>query len=131
MLSRRSFLLASGGAAAMAFAPSVNAQRTRSAEPPFTGPLPPSIAALESMTSLVRPITSAEREGRIERARKLMATENIEAIVLTGGTSSQNPIPSSSVRLSKRIAPAKSSPARRWPRKPTSAPGRKTRALTN
>jgi Xaa-Pro dipeptidase len=49
--------------------------------------LPPSIAALESMRSLVKPITLAERQARIERARELMVEHKIDAIMLTGGTS--------------------------------------------
>ena len=32
------------------------------------------------------PITTTERSGRLEKARRLMATEKIAAIVLTGGS---------------------------------------------
>jgi Xaa-Pro dipeptidase len=49
--------------------------------------LPPSIAALSSMRSRVRPITIAEREARITQAQKLMAAGGIDAILLAGGTS--------------------------------------------
>lgn len=52
-----------------------------------TPKLPPSIAALESMRSEVKPITLAERQARIERARELMSANKIDAIVLAGGTS--------------------------------------------
>jgi Xaa-Pro dipeptidase len=49
--------------------------------------LPPSIAALESMRPLVKPITTAERQTRIERAQELMRQFKIDAIVMAGGTS--------------------------------------------
>jgi Xaa-Pro dipeptidase len=84
MLSRRSFLSITGAAAAFSTT-GLSAQRGRSAEP--SGPLPPSIAALASMRSRATPITVEERRGRIERARKLMADNKLDAIVLAGGTS--------------------------------------------
>ena len=77
MFSRRNFLLTSGGAS---LTPLLRAQ---------TSPLPPAIAALTSMTALARPFTNAEREVRIEKARRLMAAEKMDAIVLTGGASPQ------------------------------------------
>ncbi|MDH4065928.1 MAG: Xaa-Pro peptidase family protein, partial [Acidobacteriota bacterium] len=49
--------------------------------------LPPSIAALTSMKDQASPITADERRGRIEKARRLMAEQNIGALMLTGGTS--------------------------------------------
>jgi Xaa-Pro dipeptidase len=49
--------------------------------------LPPSIAALPSMKAQVRPITSAEREQRLEQARQLMRENKIDALFLAGGTS--------------------------------------------
>ncbi len=111
MLSRRSFLLTSGSAA-VGLAPLVNAQRG-STEAPLAGPLPPSIAALRSMTSLVRPITNAEREARIEKARNLMVTGKIDAIVLSGGASPQyfaNVQLGGGERLWALVLPAKSNP---------------------
>jgi Xaa-Pro dipeptidase len=39
------------------------------------------------MTGQVRPFGNHEREVRLERARRLMATEKIDAIVLSGGAS--------------------------------------------
>lgn len=71
MLSRRDLIRI--GAAA------VSAPLARSAT------TPPAIAALQPMTGRVRPFTNAEREARIEKARRLMAAENIGAIVLSGG----------------------------------------------
>jgi len=49
--------------------------------------LPPSLAALKSMRGQVRPITNAEREKRLERARQLMRENKIDALFLAGGTS--------------------------------------------
>ena len=39
------------------------------------------------MRDLAKPITSDERRARIEKARRLMATEKIDALILSGGTS--------------------------------------------
>ena len=50
-------------------------------------PLPPSIAALASMRSQVRPITADERRARVERARKLMVEQKMNAVMLCGGSS--------------------------------------------
>jgi Xaa-Pro dipeptidase len=75
MFSRRSFLWI--GTTALA-----------KAQEPSYGRLPPSIAALKSMTGQVRPITSGERNARIEKARKLMIDQKFGAIILSGGTSS-------------------------------------------
>lgn len=92
MLSRRSFLsVASGTAAALSVvAPrSLHAQRGEGSNQPGLKQLPPSIAALQPMTGQVRPFTNTEREARLEKARRLMTAEKIEAIVLTGGVSSR------------------------------------------
>src|SRR5579875_1675144 len=86
MLSRRSFMLVSSAAVLSRTAPPVLAQR---AQPPaFHGPLPPSIAALQSLTGQVRPVSNEERQARIEKARRLMAQYKIGAIILCGGASS-------------------------------------------
>jgi Xaa-Pro dipeptidase len=112
MLSRRSFLFASG--AVVGLAPLADAQRGRgAAEAPLSGPLPPAIAALQSMSGLVRPITNSERVARIEKARKLMAAEKIDAIVLTGGASPQyfaNVQLGGGERFWALVIPAKSNP---------------------
>jgi len=98
LLSRRLFI----GAAAGALAPLVRAQR-----------VPPSIGSLQSMAGQVRPFTNQEREVRLERARKLMAAEKIDAIVLSGGAS---PLYFANVqfgggeRLWALVIPAKGSP---------------------
>jgi Xaa-Pro dipeptidase len=52
-----------------------------------TAALPPSIAALQSRRALAKPITTTEREKRLERARQLMRENQIDALFLAGGTS--------------------------------------------
>src|SRR4051794_12029039 len=47
----------------------------------------PAIAQLKSRRSEAKPITAAEREGRVERARELMTANKLDAICLSGGTS--------------------------------------------
>jgi Xaa-Pro dipeptidase len=74
------------GAAAGLSVTRLAAQRARGGEVP-AGPLPPSIAALSSMRNRAKPITADERRARIERARKIMGEQKIDAIILAGGTS--------------------------------------------
>jgi Xaa-Pro dipeptidase len=65
------------------------------------------------MKNMVRPITNAERQARIEKARKLMAAEKIDAIVLSGGASPQyfaNVQLGGGERLWALVLPAKSNP---------------------
>jgi Xaa-Pro dipeptidase len=83
MITRRSFLWASAGVAALAKAPSLVAQR--GSQPPSA--LPPSLQALSSMRDKATPIGKDERRGRIEKARALMAKEKLDALVLCSGTS--------------------------------------------
>ena len=85
-MNRRSFLWMSSLAGAVAHAPLLLAQRRGSGETPPAS-LPAPIAALTSMRAEARPITSDERRRRIEKARRLMGEEKIDALVLTGGTS--------------------------------------------
>src|SRR4029450_9827847 len=83
MLNRRSFFSL---AAALAGSPALAIQRRGGASSqPST--LPPSIAALTSMRNQAQPITNEERRLRVEKARRLMAAEKIDALVLSGGTS--------------------------------------------
>ncbi len=51
------------------------------------GDMPPAIKALTSMRGKMKPISVEERRGRLERARALMKANNIDALMLTGGTS--------------------------------------------
>jgi Xaa-Pro aminopeptidase len=84
MLNRRSFF---SMAAALAGAPNLALQRRGGGASQAPATLPPSIAALTSMRSQARPITNEERRLRVEKARRLMAAEKIDALVLSGGTS--------------------------------------------
>jgi Xaa-Pro dipeptidase len=84
MISRRKFLelsATSAGVAALA-APKLRAESQ-------DVPLPPSIAALKSRKDEATPITREERQRRQERARKLMAENSLDAMVLMTGTSLQ------------------------------------------
>ena len=80
MPTRRRFLLASAAAAAT---PTL-ALAAQSSQPEK---LPPAIAALSNRRAEATPITLAEREQRLERARALMHQNKIDAIVITTGTS--------------------------------------------
>jgi Xaa-Pro dipeptidase len=51
------------------------------------GILPPSIKALTSQKDRAHPITVEERRARLDQARRLLATEKLDALMLTGGTS--------------------------------------------
>jgi len=83
MFSRRTFLrLASAGSALGALRPFA-----ASAAPQTRRPMPESIASLTSMADRARPITNDERRARLEKARRLMAEQKIDALLLTGGTS--------------------------------------------
>jgi Xaa-Pro dipeptidase len=87
MVSRRSFMWLTGAAAGLSVA-RVSAQRGRGPRgDAASGTLPPSVAALTSMRGLAKPITADERKGRLEKARRLMTEQKIDAIILAGGTS--------------------------------------------
>lgn len=104
MFSRREFLYGAGAAALLhPSAPSAQAQPD----------LPPSIRALTSMRSQVRPITPEERAARIEKARRLMAEQKIDAVMLCQGTSLvyfTNIAWSGGERLFACLVPAKGEP---------------------
>ncbi len=84
MINRRRFLLTSAVAAAAAPAASLAQQQQPSTQ---QEKLPPAIAALTSRHSEAVPITLAERELRLDRARALMHQDKIDAILITTGTS--------------------------------------------
>jgi Xaa-Pro dipeptidase len=86
MLSRRNFMWLTSAAAAGLSVERVSAQRGRGGDA-AAGPVPPSIAALTSIRDRAKPITIDERRARIERAKKIMADQKLDAIVLAGGTS--------------------------------------------
>jgi Xaa-Pro dipeptidase len=79
-LTRRSFL-------SLPLAAGLTGPRLRNAPQPAPAVLPAPIAALTSMKDRAQPITSDERRTRIEKARRLMPNENIDALMLCSGTS--------------------------------------------
>jgi Xaa-Pro dipeptidase len=81
MIDRRRFLLTSAAAAAATPALTLAAQSHQ------TDNLPPAIAALTNRRNEAVPITLAEREQRLDRARVLMHQSHIDAIVIATGTS--------------------------------------------
>lgn len=83
MISRRHFLGASSLAAAGA---ALDPTHTLGATP-LPQELPPSIARLGSWADRATPITVEERAGRVEKARRLMGENGLDALYLNGGTS--------------------------------------------
>ena len=86
MISRRKFL-AAGSVATGASLLSRTLLAENSTQSSDNSSLPPSIARLQSRRSEANPITKDERSERQERARKLMAENSLDAIVLMEGTS--------------------------------------------
>ena len=84
MISRRSFLWLTSAAAGLRVT-RVSAQRGRGTPDPAA--MPASIAALTSMRDQAKPITKEERAARLEKARRLMGEQKLDAIILTGGSS--------------------------------------------
>ena len=84
MPSRRSFIGTSAAATAASLAMGA---RDLPAQQGKADDLPPAIKALKSMKSLATPVTNDERRGRIEKARRLMKANNIDVLMLNGGTS--------------------------------------------
>ena len=85
MISRRRFLgvssMAAAGVATTCQAPG------GASSGDAAGARLPSIAALTSRAHEATPISVEERMGRIEKARRLMVDEGMDALMLTGGTS--------------------------------------------
>ena len=78
--SRRAFLATAAlGAGALAAARDADAQSAAN--------VPDSIRALQPMMAGIVPIGADERRARLEKARRLMADNRIDAIVLEGGSS--------------------------------------------
>ncbi|HWX55229.1 MAG TPA: Xaa-Pro peptidase family protein [Verrucomicrobiae bacterium] len=84
--SRRNFLQTSGIAAVAAVAQPVSTFAAQDAEKP-SKPLPAPIARLKSRRSEASPISVEERQQRIDQARRLMVDNQLDAILLIGGTS--------------------------------------------
>ncbi len=83
MISRRRILKLGTAAAGAALATPVTAATSEN----NCTALPPSIASLTSMKDQAKPITTEERGERQEKARRLMADNKLDAILLTEGTS--------------------------------------------
>lgn len=87
MLTRRNLLGVSAavatGAAANIALPGTAAAATR----PQAQDMPPSIAALTSLRDEAQPITTEERRARVEKARRLMVENGVDALLMAGGTS--------------------------------------------
>lgn len=86
MLSRRAFI----GTASLAAAGTACGTRARQGDGGSSAravDLPPAIAALTSMKDRATPITVDERRARIDKARRLMVEQRLDALLLTGGTS--------------------------------------------
>jgi Xaa-Pro dipeptidase len=86
MISRRRFLEI-GSATAGVAAASRSRLSPAAAQARSDSSLPPSIAQLKSRKNEAAPITTEERSQRQERARKLMAENALDAIVVMEGTS--------------------------------------------
>lgn len=89
MTDRRRFLsntAALGAAVALGARPG-SAQDDHDAPAQGASDLPPAIKALKPMKEGVVPISVAERQGRLEKARRLMREQGVDALMLTGGTS--------------------------------------------
>ena len=80
MLTRRDFTKLAGLSAGAMLVPTPSSAQE-------TANLPPSIAQLKSRKSEAKPITTEERQQRLERARALMHESNIDAMLMIGGTS--------------------------------------------
>jgi len=81
MFSRRRFLQAGTLAAGTSLLPQLSPGAETNSPP-----LPASIASLKSMGDQAKPITREERNQRQEKGRRLMQTNNLDAILLTEGT---------------------------------------------
>ena len=88
MTSRRDFLVSAStaGAAVALGARSADAAVIPAAAQQGAA-MPPAIRALRPMKDGVVPISVAERQARLEKARRLMREQGVDALMLTGGTS--------------------------------------------
>src|SRR5258708_27702451 len=84
MPTRREFLGVSTGAVGALGAPVAPASPAEAQA--SCGALPPSIKALTSQKDRAHPITVEERRARLDQARRLLAAEKLDALMLTGGT---------------------------------------------
>ncbi|WP_396208214.1 aminopeptidase P family N-terminal domain-containing protein, partial [Gemmatimonas sp.] len=88
MTTRRDFLATSSASlAALAVTGCAKAEADASGAASTQSDLPPAIAALTPMKDGVVPISVDERKARLEKARRLMTEQKIDALMLAGGTS--------------------------------------------
>lgn len=89
-MKRRHFIATSTGAIgalALGCAPTGAAAPPQRDADDGMAPVPRSIRELRPITPVPVPISNAEREARIEKARQLMAQHRLDAIFMEGGTS--------------------------------------------
>ncbi|MBM4187220.1 MAG: aminopeptidase P family protein [Gemmatimonadetes bacterium] len=86
MASRRAFLGSLAGTAWIGSSGGFSPELASDA-PAWQEPVPPAIAALESMRGEMVPIGTPERVARLAKARRLLVEQRMDAMVLTGGTS--------------------------------------------
>ena len=110
MVSRRSFFRVAGAVAAAAAAGELPCEAA--AEESTSLPAP--IAALPSFAGRVKPFTNDERRARVERARELMAQNQMDAVVLANNSTSSAYFANISLnggeRLWALVIPAKAKP---------------------
>ena len=82
MPTRRSFLLSAAASAPVLALPAQSSE-----ESPAGGKVPAAIAALKSRIHEAVPITVAEREARLEKARTLLKANKMDAVLITSGSS--------------------------------------------
>jgi Xaa-Pro dipeptidase len=89
MTTRRDFLTTSSASlAALAVTGCAKAAAdSQGSAADASGDIPPAIAALTPMKDGVVPISVDERKARLEKARRLMTEQKIDALMLAGGTS--------------------------------------------
>lgn len=87
-ISRRSLLHVGGGAVGVAAAATIGctAPEDEAAPESSSESLPPAIAALQKRPDL-EPISLDERRERLARAQRLMGEHDLDAVVISGGTS--------------------------------------------
>lgn len=114
MITRRTMLGVSAGAALTSLASPLCAQARAADSEPQHAPLPDAIAKLPSFAGRVAPFTNDERTARIARAKELMAQHKIGAVVLSNSTSNTLYFANISLGASERmwaiVIPAKAKP---------------------
>ena len=114
MITRRTLLGVSAGAAFSSLALPLAGQMRGDDTGTQQGPVPEPIAKLPSFAGRVAPFTNSERLARIARAKELMDRQKIQAIVLANSTSNTLYFANISLGASERmwalVIPAKAKP---------------------